>query len=117
MAINARIPKKIMEAKVRKKIRMQKKLKKVQKKAENVMGQEGISEISKLRQVGKMYDKEKRGLKETKKYVVTKKFKTAKGKDGRNAKHVDARLKKDKRSQKISKTRQVRRKDKRKGKF
>jgi AdoMet-dependent rRNA methyltransferase SPB1 len=43
MAINARIPKKIMEAKVRRKIRMQKKLKKVQKKADVVMSQEGIN--------------------------------------------------------------------------
>ncbi len=64
-----------------------------------------------------MYDKEKRGLKDKKKYVVTKKFKSAKGKDGRNAKHVDARLKKDKRSQKISKTRQIKRTHKRRGKF
>jgi len=39
MAINARVPKKIMEAKVRKKMRVQKKLKKTQKVAEGVMGQ------------------------------------------------------------------------------
>lgn len=117
MAINARIPKKIMEAKVRKKIRMQKKLKRVQKKAEVVMNQDGINEISKLRQVGKLYDKEKNSLKDKKKYVVTKKFKASQGKDGRNVKHVDARLKKDKRSQKLSKTRQIKRTHKRRGKF
>ena len=70
MAINARIPKKIMEAKVRKKMRMQKKLKKVQKKAEMLMTQEGINEVSKLRQVGKLYDKEKRTFKDKKKYVI-----------------------------------------------
>ena len=39
MAINARVPKKIMEAKVRRKIRVQRKLKKTQKQAENVMSQ------------------------------------------------------------------------------
>ena len=43
MAINARVPKKILEAKVRRKIRVQKKLKKTQKKAENLMSQEGIT--------------------------------------------------------------------------
>jgi hypothetical protein len=43
MAINARVPKKILEAKVRRKIRIQKKLKKTQKKAEHMMSQEGIT--------------------------------------------------------------------------
>lgn len=81
------------------------------------MNQDGIDEISKLRQVGKLYDKEKNSLKDKKKYLVTKKFKSSRGKDGRNVKHVDARLKKDKRSQKISKTRQVKRTHKRRGKF
>ena len=70
-----------------------------------------------MRQVGKLYDKEKQGLKDKKKYVVTRKCKTAQGKDGRNVKHVDARLKKDKRSQKISKTRQIKRTHKKRGKF
>jgi hypothetical protein len=39
MAINARVPKKILEAKVRRKLRIQKKLKKTQKLAEGVMSQ------------------------------------------------------------------------------
>jgi hypothetical protein len=43
MAINARVPKKILEAKVRRKMRVQKKLKKTQKLAENVMNQEGVT--------------------------------------------------------------------------
>ena len=64
MAINARVPKKILQAKVRRKIRIQKKLKHTQKKAENVMSQEGITEVSKLRQIGKLYDKSKRELKD-----------------------------------------------------
>lgn len=64
-----------------------------------------------------MYDKSKRQLKDNKKYIVSKKNKTAGGKDSRNVKHVDNRMKKDKRSMKIKKTRQVHRKHKRRGKF
>jgi hypothetical protein len=65
-----------------------------------------------------MYDKEKRGLKDKKKYVRSKKSKTTgAGKDSRNLKHVDNRLKKDKRSQKIAKTRHTHRKNTKKAKF
>lgn len=117
MAINARVPGKIMEARVRKKMRVQKKLKKTQKKAENLMSQDGISEFNKLKTINKMYNKSKATLKDTKKYVVSSKGKTSGGKDKRNVKHVDSRMKKDKRSQKISKTRQVSRKNKKKSKF
>jgi len=48
---------------------------------------------------------------------VSRKSKTTSGKDSRNVKHVDSRMKKDKRSQKIKKTRQVHRKHKKRGKF
>lgn len=65
----------------------------------------------------KLYDKEKRALKDKKKYMVSKRFKTTGGKDSRNVKHVDSRLKKDKRAQKASKTRQIKRTHKRRGKF
>lgn len=114
------MPKKIMEAKVRKKIRIQKKLKKVQKKAETIMNQDGLNEMSKLKTVTKMYDKSKEALKDNKKYVVGKKGKASGRKDGRNVKHVDARMKKDKRAMKakqIKKTRHTSRKHKRRGKF
>jgi AdoMet-dependent rRNA methyltransferase SPB1 len=117
MAINARVPKKILEAKVRRKIRVQRKLKKTQKQAENVMSQEGVTEYNKLRQVGKMYDKAKQNLKDTKKYVVATKSKTTSGKDSRGVKHVDKRMKKDKRSLKVKKNRHVHRKNKKRGKF
>ena len=50
-----------------------------------------------------MYDKSKRELKDNKKYVVSKKSNTGSGKDSRNVRHVDKRLKKDKRSMKIKK--------------
>lgn len=117
MAINARVPKKILEAKVRRKLRTQKKLKKTQKAAEAVMSQDGVTEYNKLRQVSKMYDKSKRELKMEKKYIVSSKSRTGQGKDSRNVKHVDNRMKKDKRSLKVKKTRQVHRKHKRRGKF
>jgi len=82
------------------------------------MSQEGITEVNKLRQVGKLYDKSKRELKDTKKYVVGKKNKSIGGKDSRKVKHVDSRLKKDKRAQKrISKTRHVKRHNKKRGRF
>lgn len=76
-----------------------------------------MTEVNKLRQVSKLYDKSKRELKDTKKYVVSKKSNTGSGKDSRNVRHVDKRMKKDKRSMKIKKTRQVHRKSKKKGKF
>lgn len=82
------------------------------------MSQEGIDEVNKLRQIGKLYDKSKRQLKDNKKYIVGKKHKGVGGKDSRKVQHVDSRLKKDKRAQKrISKTRHVKRKHKRRGKF
>ena len=65
-----------------------------------------------------MYDKSKRELKDNKKYVVSKKSKSIGGKDSRKVKHVDSRMKKDKAtSKKIKKTRHVKRKHKRRGKF
>ena len=84
------------------------------------MIQDGLNEMSKLKQVTRMYDKSKQALKETKNYIVDKKGKASGGKQGRNVKHVDSRMKKDKRAmkaKKIKKTRHVTRKHKRKGKF
>ena len=49
--------------------------------------------------------------------MVSKKGKTTAGKDKRNVKHVDKRLKKDKKSQKIKKSKHTNRKHKRRGKF
>jgi len=45
-----------------------------------------------------MYDKSKRELKDNKKYVIGKRHKGVGGKDSRKVKHVDSRLKKDKRA-------------------
>lgn len=76
-----------------------------------------MTEFNKLRQVSRMYDKSKRELKDNKKYVVTSKSKTSSGKDSRGVKHVDKRLKKDKRSLKVRKTRHVHRKNTKRAKF
>lgn len=65
-----------------------------------------------------MYQKEFKANKDTKKYIVSKRFKGVGGKDSRTIKHVDSRLKKDKRAGKrIKKTRQVHRKQKTKTRF
>ena len=65
-----------------------------------------------------MAKKREKELKDKKKYVIGNKNKAIGGKDSRKVKHVDNRLKKDKRAEKrISKTRHVKRHHKRRGKF
>ncbi|KAL4472221.1 hypothetical protein ABPG72_013854 [Tetrahymena utriculariae] len=97
MAINRRAPKKIIEAKIRNYKRMEKKMKKAKNKANQIMETEGISEQMKIKQVKSLYAKEKRGLKQEKKYIVGKKG-VAPGKNSRFVKHVDNRLKKDRKA-------------------
>lgn len=117
-AINARAPKKVLEAKIRKKMKMQRKMKTAQNRAQKVLDQDGIDEYHKMREVNKIYQKEMRANKTDKKYVVTKRWKGPGGKESRGVKYVDSRLKKDKRAGKrIKKTRHVHRKDKRKARF
>lgn len=48
-AINARAPKKVMEAKIRKKMKLNRKLKKVKQRAEKVLDQEGVDEYHKMK--------------------------------------------------------------------
>jgi AdoMet-dependent rRNA methyltransferase SPB1 len=98
--INDRMPKKILEAKARKKNKLNKKLDKIKKKAQVISNQEEISEFSKLKQIQKLYKKEYERSKEKKKYVVSRSFKVDNRKNTRNIKHVDRRLKKDKRAMK-----------------
>lgn len=59
MAINAKAPKKILEAQFRKKKRVAKQMQKAKQKAQQIMDQDGISENLKLRQVQKLYNKSK----------------------------------------------------------
>lgn len=97
--INDRMPKKILEAKHRKKKRMARQMEKIKKKAQVISNQEEIGEGSKIRQIEKLYKRELNKNKESKKYVFVRSNQKV-GKDSRNVKYVDKRLKKDKRSQK-----------------
>lgn len=94
-AFNARIPKKILEAKARKKNKLTKRLDRVKQKAQAISNQDDINEFSKVKQIEKLYRKEINKTKEKKKYVVARSNRQNMGKSGRNVKFVDRRLKKD----------------------
>ena len=93
---NERPSKKVMEAKARKKRRLAKAMNKVKQKAQ-IIAEQDINEGSKMRQIQKLYKKEKTKMKEDKKYIVNKNFNTGGGKSkvARNTKLVDKRMKKD----------------------
>lgn len=95
-----RMPKKVLEAKARKKHKLNKKLEKVKKKAEAIANQDEIAEFSKVKQIEKLYKRELARNKEKKKYIVSRSFTNNSGRDRRGVKHVDRRLKKDKRAEK-----------------
>lgn len=95
---DARPSKKVMEAKNRKKMRLQRALNKIKNKAQVIANSE-INEGSKMKQIQKMYTKEKAKHKEEKSYVVNRTFNSAMGKKaGRNIKMVDARMRADTRN-------------------
>lgn len=108
--INARTPKKIQEAKNRKKKKLAKQMEKVKKQAQVISNQEEMGEGSKLRQIEKLYRKELTKNKPQKKYFAVRAGQKV-GRNTRNVKFVDKRLKKDKRAMK-----RVERRDKKKGK-
>jgi len=72
-AYNARPSKKVEEAKNRKKKRLVKAMQKVRSKAQIIADQD-LNEQTKMRQIQKMYAKEKSQHVEEKKYVVNRKF-------------------------------------------
>jgi AdoMet-dependent rRNA methyltransferase SPB1 len=98
--VNDRMPKKVLQAISRKKNKLARRMEKVKKKAQVISNQEEINEISKVKQIEKMYKRELNRSKEKKKYVVARSNKIRTGKPARNVKYVDKRLKKDKRSMK-----------------
>ena len=106
--INVRIPKKVLEAKARKKNKLQKRLQKIRQKAEAISKQDEYTEISKVKQIEKLYKKELSKGKERKKYIISRANRNNVGKDSRFVKHVDRRLKKDKRALKVREKRQKR---------
>jgi len=96
--ITVRMPKKILEAKARKKNKLNKRLQKIRKQAEGIANQDEYTEISKVKQIEKLYKREINKSKEKKKYIISRSWSNNKGKDSRNIRHVDRRMKKDKRA-------------------
>jgi AdoMet-dependent rRNA methyltransferase SPB1 len=97
-AYNERPSKKVQEAKARKKKRLAKAMNKIKNKATVIAEQQEMSEGSKMKQIQRLYKKEKSRHKEEKIYVVSRNFNNVGGKSTpRNVKAVDARMKKDKR--------------------
>ena len=106
--VNDRMPKKVLEAKSRKKNKLAKRMERIKKQAQTISNQEEINEFSKVKQIEKLYKKERAKNVEKKKYVVSRSHKTKTGKEGRNLKFVDKRLKKDKRATKAIEKRKKR---------
>ena len=96
--ITVRMPKKILEAKARKKNRLNKRLQKIKNQAEGIANQDEYTEISKVKQIEKLYKREINKSKEKKRYIISRSWANNKGKDSRNVRHVDRRMKKDKRA-------------------
>ena len=100
-AYNARPSKKVEQAKARKKKRLAKAMNKIKKKAQ-VIADQDINEASKMKQIQKLYRKEKEKHKEQKTYVLNRSFQASgPKKGGRLVKNVDARLRKDMRNEKF----------------
>ena len=100
-AYNARPSKKVEQAKQRKKRRLAKAMEKIKKKAQ-VIADQDINEASKMKQIQKLYRKEKDKHKETKSYVVNRAFQASgPTKGGRLTKNVDSRMRKDARNTKF----------------
>ena len=101
-AYNARPSKKVEQAKMRKKRRLAKAMEKVKKRAQ-VIADQDLNEASKMKQIQRLYAKEKAKHKENKTYVVSRNFISPQGAGfARGTKVVDPRLKKDNRNKKFS---------------
>lgn len=112
-AINALEPKKVAEAKARKRKRLQQALEKAKAKAAKIMESDEIADGSKLREIEKIYRKARAKEKQKKKYVVSRKHNASKvgrvkAKGNTKIKYVDARMKKDKRAEQRKKKRKRR---------
>lgn len=101
--INARDPKKVAEAKARKKMRLVKNLEKAKAKASKIMESEEIPDSAKVKEIERLYTKARSKTKMKKQYLVTKKVHKGKPnfvkpKGNSKIKNVDPRMKKDRRS-------------------
>ena len=96
--IGNRLPKKVMEAKFRKKKRMINALKKAKGEANEVLDNEGLSPFTKARSINRIYGKAiKKSRPNKKNVIVSQKYTSAapNRKSGRKFALVDRRLKKD----------------------
>ncbi|KAL3621256.1 hypothetical protein CASFOL_036168 [Castilleja foliolosa] len=100
--IDARPAKKVAEAKARKKRATHRKLEKVRKKANTISDQADISERSKNKMIGQLYNKAQATKKPEREYVVAKKGVQVRA--GKGKVLVDRRMKKDARKHGMSKT-------------
>ena len=104
--IKAQDPKKVAEAKARRKQKARQRMKRAQRKAETIFGADGLSNRVKQRQIEKLYGRELAAIRRDKNKreyrVMKKKASKAMGKikGGRSIKMVDKRMKADKRGQK-----------------
>lgn len=104
--LNAQPPKKVMEAKIRKKIRLVREMKKFKDKADDIYQTEGMDQKTKMREIEKMKNKLKNKSGSTRKQVVVAKNRgsigpsSGKKTQGRKYKVVDRRLKNDIKAQK-----------------
>jgi AdoMet-dependent rRNA methyltransferase SPB1 len=98
-----RLPKKVLEAKYRKKKKMINNLKKAQSEAAEIYDNEGLSPFTKARSINQLYRKAiKKSKPKMKQVFVSRRHLVAapNKKSGRKFKMVDKRLKKDMRAQK-----------------
>lgn len=108
--IDARSSKKVLEAKARKKKHMIKQLDKARQKAASVYENEDMSNKAKTQELQKIYSAAHRKAKLKKSYVIARKFRSGASHDGTRTRHVDSRLKKDKRALKAIARRNKKRK-------
>ena len=100
-AYNERPSKKVEQAKARKKKRLAKAMQKIKKRA-TIIADGDLNESTKMKQIQKMYRKEKERHKEEKTYIVNRSFNSSMGKKtARGVKVVDKRLRKDQRNDKF----------------
>ena len=103
MMLKNRLPKKVLEAKYRKKKKMVNNLKKAQSEAAEIYENEGLSPFTKARSINQLYRKAIKKSKPKKKQVIVSKrhlMAAPNKKSGRKFVMVDKRLRKDLRAQK-----------------
>ena len=106
MLMRNKLPKKVMEAKYRKKKRVLNTMKRASSEVAEVYDTEGLSPFSKARAISQIYKKAIRKTKTKPKAIIVAKRHTSgapRKKSGRKFKVVDRRLKKDLRSQSFKK--------------